>query len=65
VRYLFAIGFLGSFTTFSTMSHETVELLGQGQMAAAVLNAAANGGLCIAAAWIGRALVRMAMVQAG
>lgn len=47
------IGLLGAFTTFSTFSVETLNLIEGGQMARAAINVAASVILCIAACWIG------------
>lgn len=57
VRFLFVIGFLGSFTTFSSFGYETVELLRNSQMALAGLNIAANFVLGIGAVLLGRLAV--------
>lgn len=51
------IGLLGAFTTFSTFSLETVSLLFDGQGMLAMGNVLLNVGLCLAAAWVGRAAV--------
>lgn len=47
------VGFMGSFTTFSTFSLETFYLLEQGQLGKAGLNVAISVGTCVAAVWIG------------
>jgi CrcB protein len=47
------VGLLGGFTTFSSFSFETVALLNDGQMRAAVLNVVLSNVLCLAAAWLG------------
>lgn len=41
------IGFCGGFSTFSTFSHETLQLMRNGQTAWAVLNVLVNVGLCV------------------
>ncbi|MBN2809705.1 MAG: fluoride efflux transporter CrcB [Deltaproteobacteria bacterium] len=47
------IGFLGAFTTFSTFSVQTLELLESGSPAKALLNIFLNLALCLAGAWVG------------
>ncbi len=57
-RWFFAIGFLGSFTTLSTMSYETVELLNDAQLLLATLNVVGNCGAGLCGVLLGRLLVR-------
>lgn len=57
-RALLMVGMLGAFTTFSTFSLETFELLDQGQLLKAVLNVTLNVLLCITAAWVGILMAR-------
>lgn len=57
-RFVFVIGFLGSFTTFSSFGYETVELLRDGQWQGAGFNALANFGLGVGAVLLGRLAVR-------
>lgn len=60
---LFAIvGFLGSFTTVSSFSLETTEMLLQSQHLKAFLNIAATMVLCITATWAGLMLSRFLQV---
>ncbi|NIR28708.1 MAG: fluoride efflux transporter CrcB [Gammaproteobacteria bacterium] len=47
------IGVLGAFTTFSTFSMETLNLVEQGAAAKAVLNIVTNVALCLLAVWLG------------
>ncbi len=47
------VGFLGAFTTFSTFSIDTVNLISQGHILRAFLNIFLNVGVCIFAVWIG------------
>jgi CrcB protein len=52
------IGVLGGFTTFSTFSIETFNLIEQGAMAKATGNMLASLVLCIGATWLGVILAR-------
>jgi CrcB protein len=61
-RLLLAVGFCGSFTTFSAFSFETLTLLRQGDLAPAALNVAASMTLCLAATALGVAAGRMLSV---
>ncbi|MEB4591904.1 fluoride efflux transporter CrcB [Candidatus Thiothrix sp. Deng01] len=47
------VGVLGAFTTFSTFSLDTFDLLQEGRLWGAVLNAGLNVGLCLLAVWLG------------
>jgi CrcB protein len=55
-RQLVAVGFLGSFTTFSTFGVETFALLRDGDFAAAALNVGASVLLGLGAVWLGHGL---------
>ncbi len=57
-RAIWIIGFLGAFTTFSTFSMETVNLLEQGDVFKAMLNVAISVVVCVGAAWLGLILGR-------
>lgn len=57
-RALLLIGLLGAFTTFSTFSIETLNLIEAGEQLRALLNVAASVVLCLAAAWAGMLLGR-------
>lgn len=56
-RSFLLIGLLGSFTTFSTFSLETLTLVYDGEIGLAAANVAASVGSCLVAAWLGRAAV--------
>jgi CrcB protein len=58
-RRFLVVGFLGGFTTFSALGHETLELLRNGQAAWAIGNAAANMVLGVGAVLLGRAAVQL------
>jgi CrcB protein len=47
------VGFLGSFTTFSAFSLETLALVEQGETARAAINIIVSVMLCLFAAWVG------------
>jgi CrcB protein len=52
------IGMLGGFTTFSTFSIETFNLIEQGDMAKAAMNMVTSLILCVCATWLGVILAR-------
>jgi fluoride exporter len=52
------IGLLGGFTTFSSFSIETFNLIEQGALAKAAGNMAASLFLCVGATWLGVMLAR-------
>ena len=55
-RHFALIGFLGAFTTFSTFTHETMNLFFDGKGVAAAMNVAANVTVCAGALLAARAL---------
>ncbi|MFV1983598.1 MAG: fluoride efflux transporter CrcB [Thiohalomonadales bacterium] len=52
-RSFLLIGLLGAFTTFSTFSIETLNLMFSGELVKAALNIILSVLLCIIAAWVG------------
>ncbi len=52
-RALVMVGFLGAFTTFSTFSIETINLIEGGALVKAMLNMFVSVALCVTAAWLG------------
>lgn len=58
MRALLLTGFLGAFTTFSTFSVETLNLLEAGSPGRAAANVAVSMVACLAAAWLGMGLAR-------
>ena len=57
-RSAILIGGLGAFTTFSTFSIETLNLIENGAMTLALLNMLLSVALCIIAVWLGVAVAR-------
>jgi CrcB protein len=57
-RLLVAIGFCGSYTTFSSYAFESFALMEQGQWLLTGINIIASNALCLAAVLAGAALAR-------
>ncbi len=53
IRGFIMIGFLGGFTTFSAFSLDNLNLLLDGQMTKALINALVSVSVCLLAAWLG------------
>jgi len=52
-RAALLVGLLGAFTTFSTFSIETLNLIEEGELVRALLNVLLSVVLCLGAAWFG------------
>jgi len=57
-RLFLAVGVLGRYTTFSTFSYESIQMLGSGNVRMVVFNAAGQVVMGLLAASLGLAIVR-------
>ncbi len=55
-RYFLMVGVMGGYTTFSTFSLQTLELLQKGSAPLALANIALSLVLCLLGVWLGHAL---------
>ena len=58
LRTAVLVGGLGAFTTFSTFSIETINLIQRGTSLTAILNICFSVVVCMAAVWVGMRLAR-------
>ncbi len=59
IKAFFAVGFCGGFSTFSTFSLETFQLLKSGQTFWAAANIGISIGICLIALYIGMSLQKL------
>ena len=58
LRFAILVGLLGGFTTFSTFSMETLNLVMQGQVISAIANVLLSVVVCLFACFVGLSLAR-------
>lgn len=58
IKLAILVGFLGSFTTFSTFSMDTLALINDGALLRAFINMIANVVICVSAVWLGMILAK-------
>ncbi|MCK5917615.1 MAG: fluoride efflux transporter CrcB [Cocleimonas sp.] len=58
IKLAILVGFLGSFTTFSTFSMDTLVLINEGALSRAFFNILANMVICVSAVWLGMVITK-------
>ena len=58
-RLLFLVGFMGSFTTFSTFAYETAAMIESSQWGPAVINLLAHNAIGLAALFLGISIAKL------
>lgn len=58
IKSFLMVGFLGSFTTFSTFSLDTINMINDGELIKAGVNMVISVFVCVVACWMGILLAR-------
>ena len=58
IKLAILVGFLGSFTTFSTFSMDTLALINDGALLRAFVNMIGSVVVCVSAVWLGMILAK-------
>lgn len=58
-RLFFTVGFLGAYTTFSTLEYETLNLINNSQYFFALLNLLGSSAAGLIAVWLGNLLAKL------